>query len=91
MTLATERTLAALSPLPDEDAALAELASGLAASIDGMSAEERVRLIGQVAPALTRVLAELDARARRRRGPGAAAEGASPLDELRAARSRRRS
>ena len=89
MTIATERTLAALSPLPDEDAALAELASGLAASIDAMTADERVRLIGQVAPALTRVLAELDARARRRRGPGAAAQ-ASPLDELRQARAARR-
>lgn len=85
LTPALERTIEAIGP-PATDDALVALARILAHSIDKMTGDERVRLMGQTAPQVIKVLAEIETRAAKRRKP---ADGPpSRLDQLRQARAR---
>ena len=77
MSGAVARTLDALD-VPDEDLAVAELARQLAETIDAMPAALRPTMVAQTGGALLKVLADLEARARKRR----AAEPPRQLDAL---------
>lgn len=85
MAGAVARTLDALAP-PESDTAVAELARQLAEAVDTMPPALRPTMLPQASGQLLKVLAELDARARRRATP--AGRAPSKLDDLRAARAR---
>lgn len=80
---AVETTIGAISP-PAADAAVVALARKMASAIDGMQGEQLALMIGQTAPQLLKVLAELDARASRRQAAARAAKP-SQVSQLRAA------
>ena len=82
---ALERTIAAVDPPADDDALIA-LARAIAGSLDRMTRDQRVVMIGQTSPQLLRVLVELDKRASRRAKPVKRAP--SQLDRLREAHAR---
>jgi hypothetical protein len=65
---ALARTITAISP-PASDAALVAVATVLAATLDRMTNEERATMLGQTIPPYMKVLAELEARAAKRRVP----------------------
>jgi hypothetical protein len=77
---ALERTLAAVD-LPVSDDALVALARAVAGSLDRMTRDQRVTMIGQTSPQLLRVLVELDKRVARRAKP--VSREPSALDRLR--------
>lgn len=76
-------TVAALNP-PDADAALVRLAEVIAATIDDMPDAVRVTMLPNHTGQLVKTLAELEARAARRRMPASGAP--NRLQQLRAAR-----
>jgi hypothetical protein len=82
---ALERTLAAVD-LPASDDALVALARAVAGSLDRMTRDQRVTMIGQTSPQLLRVLVELDKRVARRAKP--VSREPSALDRLRTVHSR---
>jgi hypothetical protein len=91
LAAAVKATVAALDA-PETDRALTSLAEVLAETIDAMGPGERVTLLPQHAGQLGRVLAELEARAAKRRIPAPPAAGtapANPVDDLRRAHARR--
>jgi hypothetical protein len=92
----TDRTLLAAVKLtvdalevPDTDLGLVRVAESIAETVDGMAPGQRMTLLPQHMGGLVKVLAELEARAVKRRAPvQAATPGAAPenpLDELRRA------
>jgi hypothetical protein len=85
---ALARTVAAIGP-PESDAALVRLAEIVAGAIDGMSAAERRAMLGQTAPLVLKVLAELEDRRRRREGPPVAPRVENPVDAMRRAHATR--
>jgi hypothetical protein len=88
---AVRATVAAMDP-PDTDLALVRVAETIAETIDLMGPGERLNLLPQHTGQLVKVLAELEARAAKRRAAVPAAPqqaAASPLDELRRAHARR--
>jgi hypothetical protein len=88
---AVKVTAAALDP-PDEDLALVKVAEVIAETIDAMGPGERLSLLPQHTGQLVKALAELEARAARRRAPVPAPPAAAPvnpLDELRRTHARR--
>ncbi len=90
LVAAVKLTVAAIDP-PETDLALVRLAETIAETIDAMALGQRETLLPQHSGQLARVLAELEARAVKRRAPVQAAPAAAavnPLDELRKAHSR---
>ena len=83
---AVETTIGAIAP-PDADAAVMALARKMASAIDGMQGEQLALMIGQTAPQLLKVLAELEARAQKRQASARAARP-SQVSQLRAAHAR---
>lgn len=83
-------TTAALEP-PEADAALVRVAETIAETIDMMGPGERLTLLPQHTGQLVKALAELEARAAKRRAlvPAEPAAAATPLDELRRTHARR--
>lgn len=90
MLAAVTATAAALEP-PQSDAALVRVAETIAETIDLMGTGERLTLLPQHTGQLVKVLAELEARAAKRRAlvPAEVAVAATPLDELRRTHARR--
>jgi hypothetical protein len=87
---AVKVTVSALDP-PDTDAALVRTAETIAETIDAMAPGQKMTLLPQHMGGLVKVLAELEARAVKRRAPVQAdpvSAPANPLDELRKAHSR---
>jgi hypothetical protein len=91
LVAAVRVTVAALDA-PETDRALIGVAVVLAETIDLMGPGERLSLLPQHTGQLQRALAELEARAARRRAPAqgpAAAKTVNPVDELRRAHAKR--
>ena len=91
LAAALKVTVAALNA-PESDAALIRVAEVLAEVIDAMELGQRLSLLPQHTGQLVKVLAELEARAAKRRAPAAPEPGkvpANPIDELRRAHAKR--
>lgn len=91
LTAAVAVTVAALGA-PDSDRALVAVAETIAGTIDAMCTGERLSMLPQHTGQLVKVLAELEARAAKRRVPAEAerpAAVANPVHDLRRAHARR--